>query len=207
MQYSSLRFIWILGVLLLTACASQTPYMLGDGLPSSGVELVDRRPSEEIRGGLPLFADPTYTVPDTRFEPRLLTTLSARLSEEFGSELEGREIVVTRFRVQNYFGASYARAQSSSLAATAAGAGNIGLASYFSTARSGGAIDVVLVEIAGTIDGVAFDGAGAQPYSANPGAMYMGMVYDLPEAREATSVAVSQALDAVVESVGKASGL
>lgn len=194
-------FTGCLTLILLIGCSSSTPYRVLDEeqqlIPTT---IIDRRPAEHVKGGLPL-STPTYTIPARRFDPPLPELLGHRLFKEFGPAISQKEIVVTRFLVQNYFGASYRNAQAASAGAVMAG-GNYSVASVLASVKSGDVIDAVFAEIEGTIDGVRFTGQGAVEYSGKPpNPVYMGMVYDVPAAREATRISIQQALDAAMTSI------
>lgn len=184
-------------------CTTTRPYTLGaEELTDNAVTVIDARDKAELAGALPR-ATPTYTVPARRFDPPLPDLLEARLGASFGAALSASEIVLTRFRVRHYFGATHRNAHPvRPRAVSALGDDRRATALAFASARRGYAIDVALVEIEGTIDGVPFAGRGAWEYLGKPpSAVYLGMPYDLPAAREATRLAIDRALADVVTSI------
>lgn len=69
-------------------------------LAPSSLNIQDARPAKELKGGLPLLFDPTYSVPDKRFTPPLLDVWTAALEEKLGDRLDGKERVdAVRFRL------------------------------------------------------------------------------------------------------------
>ena len=124
----------VLAMLVVVAaplgCSSSTPYKLSEEAQLVPSTIVDNRPADEVKGGLPLNR-PVYTVPAKRFDPPLLELLGHRLHREFGSGVNDWQVVVNRFRVVNSFGASYRNAQAAS-AGTAVASGDYGLAAALS---------------------------------------------------------------------------
>lgn len=182
----------------LAGCTSSIPYQLSDSVEptKTSLKVVDNRFAEDIDGGLPLLFDPTYSVPDDRFSPPLIDMLRAALEKEFGDSLSGKTLTLDHFSVDNDFGGTYARNQSASMAANAA----VNRVIMVGESNDKNA-DTIIVRIKGDLDGKGFATIVMTPYSATPPVTYMGMVYDLPESRVATKLAVRAAIKQVIDSL------
>jgi hypothetical protein len=164
-------------------------------LPASSLTIQDARPAKELKGGLPLLFDPTYSVPDKRFTPSLLALLSHELEGALGDRLAGKTITVERLQVQNYFRKTYEKGQATTLFITGGVAGAV-IAAIDGKEQ----VDAVRFRLAGKIDGTPFNVELAEPYDAGKSS---GMVYNGANARAATVAIVERGIEAGVEAVRK----
>jgi hypothetical protein len=191
---------WVLFTVLVASFVAANPAWAADNyvirdqpLAETSLTIVDERPAKELKGGLPLLFDPTYSVPDKRFTPPLLAVFASALQEKLGDQLAGKALAVQRLQVQNYFRATYEKGQASTLFITGGVAGAV-VAAIDGKER----VDAVRFRLQGTVDGVPFSVEIAAPYEAGKTS---GMVYNGANARAATAAIAQRGIDAGVEAV------
>lgn len=165
-------------------------------LPTPTVSLIDERSPKDLKGGLPILFDPTYSIPDKRFTPPLLPVLAAALTEKLGSRVADRSIVIQKLQAQNYFRKTYENNRTTSLMASA---GLIAAAASALAIDEKQSIDAVRFTVRGTVDGKPFAVDLAAPYEV--GKTGGGMVYNGPNATAATVAIVQQGIDRTVVAI------
>jgi hypothetical protein len=182
-------------LLFATSAHAAAAFSVADQAPSPhAVQFVDERPAKELKGGLPLLFDPTYSVPDARLSPGLLDLLGSALEKKLGDRAKGLVVTVRRLQVQNYFRATYERSQAINLAITAGLAGVV-----LAAVDSKQPVDAVLFRLEGSVQGHEFSVNLAEPYE--PGKVGMGMVYNGSGARAATRKVVDLGVAQSVTSI------
>ncbi len=193
----------IAAILALLPCAAATQaaenYIVRDAaVPASSVTFEDLRPAAELKGGLPLLFDPTYSIPDKRFTPGLLPILGHELDNALGERIKGKTVVIHRLQVQNYFRKTYQKNQSESLQVSANASG----LTLFAIQRKD-PIDAMIFRLKGEVDGRAFELNLAQPFDAS-GPTGLGMLYNNSSSRKATREMVEAGIAASVTAIAKA---
>lgn len=194
------RFTVVVALLLgATTVRAAGNYVIREApLPASSVTIQDARPAAELKGGLPLMFDPTYSIPDKRFTPNLLALLSHELETALGERIKGKTLIVNRLQVQNYFRKTYQKNQSESLqvSANASGATLVAI-------QQKDPIDAMIFRLNGEIDGRPFTVELAQPFDAS-GPNGLGMVYNNAGSRKATREIVEAGMVASVAAITEA---
>jgi hypothetical protein len=197
---SWVRFVGIIALFVATSTTNAAGnYVVRDTpLPPSSVAFDDTRPANELKGGLPLMFDPTYSIPDKRFTPSLLALLGHELELALGDRIKGKTIVVQRLQVQNYFRKTYQKNQSESLqvSANASGATLVAI-------QQKNPIDAMIFRLKGEVDGHPFEVELAKPFDAS-GPNGLGMVYNNAGSRQATKEIVLAGIAASVAEIAKA---
>lgn len=195
MTRTGVRFALVVALLLgATTVRAADNYVIRDQpLAETSLTIVDARPAKELKGGLPLLFDPTYSVPDKRFTPPLLAVFASALQEKLGDQLAGKALSIQRLQVQNYFRATYEKGQATTLFITGGVAGAV-VAAIDGKER----VDAVRFRLQGTVDGAPFSVEIAAPYEAGKTS---GMVYNGPNARAATVAIAQRGIEAGVEAV------
>lgn len=174
----------------------------GELVVPKAFELTDARDAKELKGGLPLFKDPTYTIPEKRFSPGLVALLGSELEGHLGEKLTGRQVTVDKFLVQFYFGATYRHNQSQSVAITGAALTGDWVVTAIAEGKD---VDAALVRLLVKIDDQTYAVDFAKAVAmGDPPMLYMGMVYDRKEARAVIREAVHGALEQLVARIGEA---
>jgi hypothetical protein len=197
--------IWpgvVLGAMLTLATAAPAHaadnYLIAEGSPTHQVTFMDERPAKELKGGLPLFFDPTYSIPDKRFTPLLTDVLGAELQARLGERLAGKPVTLKRLQVQNYFAATYQQNQAASLAVMGAVSGTV-----IASVKNKGAVDAIIFRAEGSVDGRSFSVEYAQAYTAGSCG---GMIYNCAPARGATREVVIAGITQTAEAIAQALG-
>lgn len=199
--------IWpgvVLGSMLTLATAvpahAADNYVIGaaESTPHQ-VTFIDQRPAKELKGGLPLFFNPTYSIPDKRFTPLLTDVLGAELQARLGEHLAGKAVTLQRLQVQNYFRATYLNNQAAGFASTLTVPGLV-----LAAIQDRSAIDAIIYRAEGSVDGKPFTIQFAQTYKAGSCG---GMVYNCGPARAATREVVIAGITQTAEAIAQALGV
>ena len=193
----------ILACVVLAALSLETRaaanYVVADPAPPPhSLTFVDERPAAELKGGLPLAFDPTYSIPDKRFTPGLLSLLGHELEAALGDRIKGKTLVIRRLQVQNYFRKTYQKNQSQSLQVSANASGTLMIA-----IQQKDPIDAMIFRLNGEVDGRAFAVELAQPFDAG-GPNGLGMLYNNAGSRKATADIVKAGMTASVTEIARA---
>lgn len=190
--------MWALAAALPAHAADN--YVIAEGAPTHQVTFIDERPAKELKGGLPLFFDPTYSIPDKRFTPLLTDVLGAELQARLGERLAGKPVTLKRLQVQNYFAATYQQNQAAGLAVVGAVSGTV-----IASVRNRGAVDAIIYRAEGSVDGRPFSVEYAQAYkSVTCG---FGMAYNCPAIRAVTREVVIAGITQTAEAIAQALGV
>lgn len=190
---------WTLSLAAAVPAHAADNYVIAEGAPTHQVTFVDERPAKEVKGGMPLFFDPTYSIPDKRFTPLLTDVLGAELQARLGERLAGKPVTLKRLQVQNYFRATYQQNQAAGLAVVGAVSGTVIVG-----VQRKDAIDAIIFRAEGTVDGRPFSVEYAQAYkSVTCG---FGMAYNCGPirlvTREVATAGITQTVEAIAQALG-----